>query len=134
MPLYCIQNIYLFSKPGNYTVLKGRILNAMALKSQVLQYSLNTMRSKIAHIQNSYKGAARCTKLPQCAVSREWSGHLIYCTQPYLVLTQEAVYRTSTSDLITWQEEHLKIILKTYQPASLWTTSKMRVVMISFEV
>jgi len=40
------------------------------------------------------KRATRCTEAPAFAGSGKGSHHLVYCTQPYPVFTQEAVSRT----------------------------------------
>jgi len=40
------------------------------------------------------KRATRCTKAPAYAESGKGSHHLVYCTQPYPVFTQEAVSGT----------------------------------------
>jgi hypothetical protein len=41
----------------------------------------------------NYKRATRCTEAPAYAGSGKGSHHLVYCTQPYPVFTQEAVSR-----------------------------------------
>jgi len=43
--------------------------------------------------------ATRCTEAPAFARSGKGSHHLVYCTQPYPVFTQETVSRTWTRDL-----------------------------------
>jgi len=45
------------------------------------------------------KRATQCTEAPAFAGSGTGSHHLVYCTQPYPVFTQEAVSRTRTRDL-----------------------------------
>ena len=58
----------------------------------------------------SIKRATRCTKAPAYAGSGKGSHHLVYCTQPYPVFTQEAISRTWTRDLsVTWQQLYLSV-------------------------
>jgi len=55
-----------------------------------------------------HKGQNGGTEAPAFAGSGKGSHHLVYCTQPYPVFTQEAVSRTWTCDLtVTWQQLYL---------------------------
>jgi len=53
------------------------------------------------------KRATQCTEAPAYAGSRKGSHHLVYCTQPYPVFTQEAVSRTWTR----WPYSHMTTTL-----------------------
>lgn len=39
------------------------------------------------------RGAARCTEAPAMCGSREGSDHLVYCTQPYIVLCTRGYFQ-----------------------------------------